>query len=347
MKVRFYDNDEKHVDDISQNFPDIESILVPETKLDYMQSANPLEYKTKYNTMFPGNYFLKTMGDAGYACEAKYTSKAFTTEMIIELIDWCLKNYQEEKVVIFDWDRTLSCVEGFISLYDVKRVYRHLSVDDDLFSKFQLEYLMGGPDRLARLQLLFRILDLFQVKIYILSNNLFAHPQHPNYGYFRTIVINFYPFFNLENLISSRVTGGIKSLALRSSSQKIHKNATIDVSKLPRQQNKLQARAKVQQLISSTEDRQKQQGLKQVQRILVRLQQQAPVSVSQVVGGQQAKAQSVNDQQLVDHCTRSGNFDALQKRLSSRKQLDKRIQLINKLQQGPTKTRLVSLFGSS
>ena len=326
MKVRFYDNDEKHIDDISRHFPDIESILVPEIKLDYIQSTfNPLQYKTKYNKMFPGNYFLDKMKEVGYACEAKYTSRAFTTEMMIELIDWCLKNSQEEKIVIFDWDRTLSCVEGFISLYDVKRVYPHLSLDEDLFPKFQLEYLMGGPDRLARLQLLFRILDLFQVKIYILSNNAFGNPEHSNYGYYRRIIQEFCPFFNLENLISSRVTAGIKSTALMKSAQKMYKNATIDVSKLPRQQKKQQARAKVQQLVASTDDRQKQQGLKQVQGILSRLQQQAPAkaaSVSQPVqargGQQQTKAQRIDDQ--------------LQKRLSGIEQL------INKLQQGQTAT---------
>jgi hypothetical protein len=337
MKVRFYDNDQGHVDNIAQNFQEIESILVPETKLDYIQSINPLQYKTKYNTMFPGNYFIQTMQGVGYACKEKHTSKAFTTEMMIELIDWCLKNYQEEKVVIFDWDRTLTCVEGFISLYDVKRVYPHIAVDDDLFAKFQLEYLMGGPDRLARLQLLFRILDLFQVKIYILTNNVFANPQHRNFGYYCTIVTNFYPSFNFENLISSAVTFGIKSMALRKSAKKMYKNATIDVTKLPRQQKKQQARVKVQQLISSVDDRQKQQGLKQVQRILSRLQQQASPAKAASGGQQQGKAQGVNDQQFI----------ALQKQLSSIRQLDKRIQLINKLQQGQTKTRLLSLFGSS
>lgn len=295
MKVRFYDNDGKHIDDIRQNFPEIESILVPEIKLDYIQSSNPVQYKTKYNTMFPGNYYLQAMQEIGYACKESYTSKALTTEMMIELIDWCLNNYQQEKVVIFDWDRTISCVEGFISLYDARRFYPRLTVDENLFSKFQLEYIMGGPERLARLQLLFRILDLFQVHIYILSNNKFADPRNPNFAYYCTIVRNFCPFLNLENLISSRVTAGIKSTALMGVSQKMYKNMTIDVSKLPRQQKKQQAKAKVQQLIASTAIKQKQQGLKQVQRILSNSQQQARMPL--VVGGggqQQAKAQSVD-----------------------------------------------------
>jgi hypothetical protein len=90
-------------------------------------------------------------------------SRGITEEQMEELILWCTQFKQHQKIIFFDWDRTISVLEGMFAL------------QESSFSKKQriayIKYVLGGRERFVRLRNLFRILHRMQVHIYILSNN--------------------------------------------------------------------------------------------------------------------------------------------------------------------------------
>jgi hypothetical protein len=199
----------------------------------------------------------------------KIPSQAISDDMIFELLDWCLSNTLEEKVVFFDWDRTLSCIEGYLPMYKIFSMMP--GIDKDLFIQTQLEYIMGGPVRLSKIQSMFRILHLFQVKIFIMTNNFGGLQSHPAYLYFCQFVKILDPSFNLEHLIYSGFSSGKWLQLSKPEIRQMYKQAPIVMQRLPAQQKKRQSKVKIQQLKALT-GAQRQQGFKHLQKILSQVQ---------------------------------------------------------------------------
>jgi len=278
MKVRFYDNDLEIVEGIRANLPQIECIHVEEVTHPFVtHPRDPMIYSINYETAFPESYYIDILNSSFAKSKDQriIPSQAITDDLIIELIDWCLQNALEEKVIFFDWDRTLACTEGYLPMYTI--FSRLPAINQDLFIQTQLEYIMGGPIRLAKIQLMFRILHLFQVKIFIMTNNQGGLSGFPSYPYFCQFVKIVDPSFDLQHLIysgASKVRGGKWFQLSKPQVRQMYKQAPIVVQRLPTQQKKQQARVKIQQLKALTAV-QKQQGLKQVQKILSQLVQKA------------------------------------------------------------------------
>lgn len=103
-----------------------------------------------------------------------------TSKNIIRIRDWVVKQlgYKTGKrlFVMFDYDRTLTIVEGGIfignSIKELKANLNYNGINaEKLTAEGFIEYYVGGPERLRMLQNMFDFLYKNNVKIYIVTNN--------------------------------------------------------------------------------------------------------------------------------------------------------------------------------
>jgi hypothetical protein len=119
-------------------------------------------------------------------------SNGIDLEQIQELKEWCKKNKKQEKIVFFDWDRTISITDGFF--------YLHNTTKKQL--KQYLKYILGGKERFKELQVLFKYLHKKKVNVYILTNNSTAENKNSR-NFFLKLVSLMDPKFKLNNLLNS------------------------------------------------------------------------------------------------------------------------------------------------
>jgi hypothetical protein len=120
------------------------------------------------------------------------------------------------KVIIFDWDRTITSVEGwwpdfFEDIYMMKN--SHDSASSNLYNsaiKDTSQYLFGGPEREAELRKMFSNLHMNDISVIILTNNPTAstilfeeEPEVDARQVFLDMVKVVYPEFISDQLIST------------------------------------------------------------------------------------------------------------------------------------------------
>ena len=162
--IIFFDNDGKNLRDFDSNrhlksMFNIINILVDDKKPNEFcgEKTEPKSQKVEYMNHFQrfGNSYAQLTESNGE--EPVIPSRGITEEQHINL----LENIDEipgEKIAIFDWDRTITVIEGMIKI-------PHSMIPD------MIVYLCGGDERLARLQEMFRELHGKRVEVFILSNN--------------------------------------------------------------------------------------------------------------------------------------------------------------------------------
>lgn len=99
-----------------------------------------------------------------------YVNNGITIEQIVELNEW-LTNHSgmERSALFFDWDRTITCVEGMVTTGLPENIESGTVTYDDL-----LVFLMGGEDRLQMIKDMFQNIMEHNIKFFILTFNLYA-----------------------------------------------------------------------------------------------------------------------------------------------------------------------------
>ena len=229
--ARFYDNEERNFDGFHRNVVlengqqfRVQCILVDDVKIyplvlkdakDYAKTYRlSIQGNTKFTSDTPeefkslyfGNYFvqkfMKGMTETEIALnieiqkdpeEIYMPSNGITKEQIKNLREWCFENRDKLKIVFFDWDKTISVLEGFISFLG--------KIRDKEFICAHAEYILGGKERMQRIKRMFAFLVKHHVQIYILTNNqtLLYEREVP---YFTALVQCVYPEFQVDQFIS-------------------------------------------------------------------------------------------------------------------------------------------------
>lgn len=191
--IRFYDNDKNNF--IGNPSNKIECILIDDKQKNILlrnKSYNPYLYFQNYMHKYPyENELMKMFSlDDSIFCEINPPSNGINLEKIQELKEWCKKNKKQEKIIFFDWDRTISVTDGFF--------YLHKNTKNQL--KQYLKYILGGEERFKELQVLFKYLHKNKVNVYILTNNSTAENKN-SIKFFLKLVHLIYPKFKSNNLL--------------------------------------------------------------------------------------------------------------------------------------------------
>jgi hypothetical protein len=201
ISILFLDNDHEHIIDLQKNIIPLETIEVDEIK------PNPFATKPFPKRSYT-DYFAKKRNTYAIlsrrAGEEPYIPTNGITKANIKSIDnWLLHSSNvKTKIVLFDWDRTISVVEGF---YPSPRLTE--------FLQHTMEYLLGGEDRIKMLQSLFKKLVENKVHIFVVTNNSAALTARK---LFLTMIKYLNPSFVDDNLICSAKEKS-KSVALMKS----------------------------------------------------------------------------------------------------------------------------------
>ena len=207
--IRFYDNDIGHINSVKSLFPNINSIHVPETNninrngniADKIKYSEYLKLSKNFNLK---NKYLSFMSDKN----EEFISEGITHEQINDLNIWSNQQNNKKKVVLFDWDRTLSHVEGL-----------YIDPYNPIDSNDILKYCMG--DRYDKVTKLFNNLKKNNVDTYIITNNSLCGnniDSNQFFDIFKNLKIN------KSNVLCSR-TFNNKGLYLKNNYNKLFPNA--------------------------------------------------------------------------------------------------------------------------
>lgn len=212
--IRFYDNEKYNF--IGNDSTKIECILVDDKKKNILlgkEKYNPYLYFHNYIHKYPfENELMKmTLLDNSLFYEEKQPSNGIGVKEMNELKEWCKKNKKKEKIIFFDWGRTITITDGFRYFHNIKK--------NQL--KEYLKYILGGNERYNELQDLFEFLHKNKVNIYILTNNSSALYKISR-NFFLKLIHLIYPKFKLKNLLY-----GLKYLYIYNEKGKIIKSNKI------------------------------------------------------------------------------------------------------------------------
>ena len=202
--AQFYDNDIKHISDFINNLPNIESIhvddTVPNEKLNVLNYNEYLALNNRtrvYPNSFPKNNKYALLNTINGETTAMPTV-GINNIMIKSII----KNYKikaDYKFIFFDWDRTLSVIEGIIyPSFPNKFIKYNIEYDH------VLEYLIGSKARINKLKKMYLKLIENNVKVFILTNNCISSKNNSigNRPEFLNLIRRLFPDFLDNHLIS-------------------------------------------------------------------------------------------------------------------------------------------------
>lgn len=166
--IRFYDNQPDIIQQFRKSKKYIESIQVCNDPNKFILSgATASWYTIKFLEKFPHNVY------AQYLYSKRMKEPATTVGLSFRdcknLQKWSNRPKPEKKIAIFDWDGTLSVVEGIIipknkEMTELFKGYGITNLDVAL-------YYAGGIQRLEYLKNMFHLLDIQGIEVYILTNN--------------------------------------------------------------------------------------------------------------------------------------------------------------------------------
>lgn len=149
--LRFYDNEPHNIESMQNEAPEIYSVLVEHNTPNELIASEYNSGNRNVN-LYPTN-FLKSMPNDGSLTYADIVQKnggettlpcvGLSTQHIADIIKWADNQIIENKTIYFDWDRTLSVVEGILAL---GVVLKSVTAEDTLL------YLVGGFRRFLNLK---------------------------------------------------------------------------------------------------------------------------------------------------------------------------------------------------
>jgi len=219
--IRYYDNQEDIISQFQFALKYVESILVDNNNNKYILNGMPhTEYINNFLEKYPDNMYAK------YLKELKcinYSRIGFSKKDVKNIKIWCKNKIDNNKIVIFDWDGTLSVVEG-IYLAQTFIQYEELGYKN-ISNKDIAMYCCGGIKRLNILKRMFNYLHKHNVVVYILTNNPVASVNlsvTQQYSYYRThfymVLKEIIPNINMNNILSGHDTCCFKPQAFLNNS---------------------------------------------------------------------------------------------------------------------------------
>jgi len=190
MSIVFYDDDLNNIIEVSE-LP-IKCIFIVD-KTVQLTYKNPQNYHKNFVNNSYYNYF-KPIGRP---------SNAFSMNHAEDLLLWI--NRTHNPIVLFDWDRTITCFDGFsIENYPFTYSSKGVRIQD------VLEYICGGYTRLNLLSYVFQRIRQ-KGEIFIITNNPISMNNRPE---FIKMIRAIDPHFKEKCLIYGN---GHKKMALLSS----------------------------------------------------------------------------------------------------------------------------------
>lgn len=205
----FFDNDPKKIVEVNSMCKNIiQSIPVKETE------PRPIVKFTDIPFLTPGspqqahiNSLVKKMKSMGYKppIDDIYDAVSGIQDEHIKIGEtWLAATEGKRRAAIFDWDRTLTMIEGFLPIYPE-------SIEN------MLTYLFGGEERLSKVRDFLTNLDENGVQLIILTNNPSCnHPTQPSYkALFQTLVDNLIGANKFTLICSYHTAAGHKGRAIK------------------------------------------------------------------------------------------------------------------------------------
>ena len=211
--IRFYDNQMDIIRQFNRALKYVDAFLVPNTPNNEILkgSKNSYNYTSEFLKLYPENKFAQHL----YSLKNREngTCIGFCEKDAIELTKWANKLINN-KVAIFDWDGTLSVIEGIVlpTTESEMKMYQHKNI---YFHEIA-HYYCGTKYRFLWLKSMFEYLHNRNVEIFILTNNPIASTKKIN-GLGKESKNNFFrvakeiiPCLKKENILCGYETNGFK-----------------------------------------------------------------------------------------------------------------------------------------
>jgi hypothetical protein len=184
----FFDNEKYHLEETNKLCPNITCVEVHD-----FPSLPEKDYCRYFEGAYSGNSYTR------HVTESKApTGQGLSIDDINKIISWANTkiDHPRDMKVFFDWDRTLSCVEGFLApSYGPTKFDAYGIKVDDIIS-----YLMYSPIRRAKLVEMYNTIIRNDIAMYIITNNTTCI----NYKeIFHELVSALFTGFNIDNILCS------------------------------------------------------------------------------------------------------------------------------------------------
>jgi hypothetical protein len=213
--IRFYDNQTDIVQQFRTSKPLVEIIQVssaPNHEI-MMNNSNSSSYTQRFLEQNIKNPYARYLQEANIP--ESVSTVGFSRENGEDLKRWVKLNRRMEKAVLFDWDQTISVLEGimvpstreFIQDFRKKKItHKDIAV-----------YYAGTKARLEYIRSLSDFLYKHKVDVYILTNNPLASMQWDKWKVgpesrrqFYHVVKEFFPSIQIQNILCGLDTDGFK-----------------------------------------------------------------------------------------------------------------------------------------
>jgi hypothetical protein len=170
----FFDNDENKIVNVNDICPKITTIKVPETASRVSEKSFDSPLMTSLIDKAGGdhNIYIHLLKKSGYTSDGFDEISGIDPDIHGPIIKtWIDKRENPNKnIILIDWDRTTTVVEGFIEFpYERFAAYSKLSKGD--FYNDYLRYLCGGDERLDKIREILDYAGEKGIDIGILTNN--------------------------------------------------------------------------------------------------------------------------------------------------------------------------------
>ena len=222
MSIIFFDNDQTSVDDIATNVKDSIAIHVNDTLPNVLIKGLPVpdsssinEEKKEYddylvfyskfysklyfnslNFLYPDNTYINFLKKFNYTKEPILPSNGMKDVHMAEVENWINRELPNPKIAVFDWDRTITVVEGGIFPLDneptQQALFKPIEIGD------QVCYLLGGTERVEAIKKMFQSLTNAQIPIFINTRNVASQDMKIR---FLKVIQNIIPTFTEDYLI--------------------------------------------------------------------------------------------------------------------------------------------------
>lgn len=175
MKCLFFDDSKKHIECF---YRENNTIIQPHL-IEFIHILQPNMYRTQFIKNNPNNIYAPF--EKKYACAFRDTVGSISNGLFhIEfdiIYKWIQENENEEKIIIFDFDHTISIMDGFVN-FNITEFNKFDNTTKIQYYNDLLDYIIG-KHRIDFIKKLFNYLYNHNVEVRILTNN-FTFNEYKN-----------------------------------------------------------------------------------------------------------------------------------------------------------------------
>ena len=172
MPTIFLDNDQTHINEWNRQFPNSRTIKIDDTTLNPLGDGTA--YYNGYITNYGANTYTELLRGSNNKIEPTNPSNGIIQADVTSILNWVHAN-PLNRIAVFDWDRTLSVLEG--AIMPIGRLW-----NDPLYNcnpADALNYMFGGTERVELIKNMFITLHSEGVEIFIITNSANAQNNRP------------------------------------------------------------------------------------------------------------------------------------------------------------------------